>query len=275
MRFIFWIFWLASFGLAFVTRPLFMNLLLESNLLRPNYRGKSIPSGMGLYLFFNLAVLWSFGYLINIYPFQRFFPVLLLAGIFAFLGFVDDLLGNHKARGFIGHFRYLLAGRLTTGGLKALGAATISLVIVYYSTHTLSQAFVSWLNILLITNLINLMDLRPGRALKVFTFLFFLLFLFTWHLSGIWYLAVPVLAVLVFYFPLDFSAIAMMGDTGANLLGGILGFFVIQTVGFWGEGAILFVVILIHLYSERYSISTLIEENRLLAWLDRLGRHRT
>ncbi|AZR73508.1 hypothetical protein BBF96_08990 [Anoxybacter fermentans] len=267
-----YLFLLFSFVLAFVTRPLFMNLLMEGGLIQKNYQGKSIPTGMGLYIFFNLAVLWSIGYLIGLYPLQRFILILLLAGIFSFLGFIDDLLGDEKDRGFIGHFGCLLKGRLTTGGLKALGAAVISLVVVYYVADSISETFISWLTLLLLTNFINLLDLRPGRALKVFSVGLLILFLLFWQQVEFWYLAIPLVPVLFFYFPLDLSSQAMLGDTGANLLGGILGYFVILTVGIWGEAVILFTLIVIHLYSERYSLSTLIEENMVLHWLDRLGR---
>ncbi len=261
-------------GLAFVTRPLFINLLLDAKVTQENYQGKDIPVGMGLYLFFNLATLWSIGYIIGLYPIQRFFPILLLAGIFSFLGFIDDLLGDRKARGFVGHIGCLLKGRLTTGGLKALGAAVISLVVVYYTTSNAIEAVISWFTLLFLTNFINLLDLRPGRALKVFTVSLLVLFVAFWQLQELWYLAIPLVPLLFFYFPLDLSALAMLGDTGANLLGGILGYFLIQTVGFWGQVIILFGLIITHLYSERYSISTMIEENALLRWLDGLGRRK-
>lgn len=269
-----YLFVLVSLSLAFVTRPLFMNLLMEGDLLRPNYRGESIPLGMGLYLFFNLAVLWSFGYVMGLYPIQRCFLLLMLTGVFSFLGFIDDLLGDEKARGLVGHFRCLLTGRLTTGGLKALGAAVMALVVVYYTCDTVTQAFVSWVTLLFTTNFINLLDLRPGRAVKVFLLGMFALFVATGWYANIWYLAIPLVPVVVYYFPLDLSAIAMMGDTGANLLGGILGYFIIQTVGFWGEVIIAFFLMLLHLYSERSSLSMMIEENRLLHWFDQLGRRR-
>lgn len=269
-----YLFGFLAIALAYVTRPLFFNLLMEGKLVRPNYREERIPLGMGLYLFFNLAALWSFGYVIGLYPIQRFFPILLLTGIFAFLGFIDDLLGNRKARGIVGHFRCLLTGRLTTGGLKALGAAMIALAIVYYTSDTATEAFVSWLSLLLTTNFINLLDLRPGRALKVFTLGMILLLSVYWQFTDIWYLAIPIAPVIFFYFPLDLSASAMMGDTGANLLGGILGFFMIQTVGFWGEVVIVFFLMLVHLFSERNSLSAMIEENRILNWFDQLGRTR-
>jgi UDP-N-acetylmuramyl pentapeptide phosphotransferase/UDP-N-acetylglucosamine-1-phosphate transferase len=155
-----------------------------------------------------------------------------------------------------------------------LGAGVIALAIVYYTSNTPAEAFVSWLALILTTNLINLLDLRPGRALKVFTVGMILLLGVYWQFTDIWYLAIPIVPVIFFYFPLDLSASAMMGDTGANLLGGILGYFLIQTVGFWGEVVIVFFLMFVHLFSERYSLSAMIEENRVLNWLDQLGRTR-
>lgn len=264
---------LFSVALAYVTRPLFLNLLIEGDLQQANFQDKQIPVGMGLYIFFNLAIVWSLGYLLNVYPVDKFVTILLLTAIFSFLGFIDDQLGDKKTQGLVGHFRCLLEGRLTTGGLKALGAALIGLVVVIYSTDNLTQAVVSWFTLLLVTNFINLVDLRPGRALKVFTVgLTLLFFLSPWRSLPTWYLAIPILPILFFYFPLDLSASTMLGDTGANLLGGVLGFFIIQVVSFWGQVVIFFLLAFVHLYSERYSISALIEKNSVLTWFDQLGR---
>lgn len=266
-----YLFTILTFVLAVVTKPLFLNLLLESQLIQNNYKREVIPTGMGLYLFFNLATSWSLGYLSGIYTLQSFVLLLMLSGFFAFLGFIDDILGDKKERGFIGHFGSLINGKLTTGGLKALGAAVISLVVVYYISDTVTETFISWLTLLFVTNFINLLDLRPGRALKMFTAGLLFLFVFTWQLD-IWYLAIPILATLTFYFPMDISAEAMMGDTGANLLGGVLGYFIIQTVGVLGEGVILFSIALVNLYSERNSLSAYIEKNRVLDFFDKMGR---
>ncbi len=268
-----YLYFVFTIALAYVTRPLFLNLLREGKLIQSNYQEEEIPVGMGLYLFFNLVTDWSLGYLIGLYPIQRFIVVLVLIGIFCFLGFIDDLLGNRKARGLVGHFSCLLKGQLTTGGLKALGAGIISLVVVIYISNSFTEAVVSWFTLLLVTNFINLLDLRPGRALKVFSLALFLLFLFSpWGSLPIWVLAIPLLPLLFFYMPLDLGALAMLGDTGANLLGGILGYFIIQIMGIWGEVVVFFLLALVHLYSERYSLSTLIEENSILSWFDQLGR---
>lgn len=263
---------LFAFVLGYVTRPLFFFLLDEGGLIRENYQRKSIPLGMGIYLFFNLTTVWSIGYIVNIYSFEKLLPIVLLTVFFAFFGFIDDLLGNRKAKGLIEHFGCLLKGELTTGGLKALGAGVIGLVVVSYITDTFIEAFIGWFTLLLLTNFINLLDLRPGRALKVFSFLILTLFLFSWQRTEIWSLAIPLVPVLFFYFPLDLKGNAMLGDTGANLLGGILGYFTIQLFNIWIQAAVLFTLALIHLYAEQYSLSVLIEKNRVLNWFDRLGR---
>ncbi|SDO08506.1 hypothetical protein SAMN04487897_10827 [Paenibacillus sp. yr247] len=64
----------------------------------------------------------------------------------------------------------------------------------------------------------------------------------------------------------------MLGDAGANLLGFTLGYGVIMILP-W-EAQILIVVILsyLHKYAEVSSITQMIERNRFLNWLDRLGR---
>ena len=64
----------------------------------------------------------------------------------------------------------------------------------------------------------------------------------------------------------------MMGDTGANPLGEGLGFAFVQTLS-QPLGLVLFaVLILLNAVSERVSFSKIIESNRVLSFLDRLGR---
>src|SRR5205823_4150214 len=74
----------------------------------------------------------------------------------ALLGLVDDLRSGPE-RGLRGH---LGSGRTTTGVLKAVGIPALALA----ATRTLSGATLVSLS----ANTLNLLDTRPGRALKAF-----------------------------------------------------------------------------------------------------------
>ena len=64
----------------------------------------------------------------------------------------------------------------------------------------------------------------------------------------------------------------MLGDTGANVLGGTLGLAVVLTTSPVTRAVTLAVVTALNLASERVSFSTVIERTPPLRMLDRLGR---
>ena len=61
---------------------------------------------------------------------------------------------------------------------------------------------------------------------------------------------------------------AMMGDSGSNSLGAALGLTIVLTVPSWMLPAIALMAA-VHIYSEKHSISGLIESNRVLRMMDR------
>jgi UDP-N-acetylmuramyl pentapeptide phosphotransferase/UDP-N-acetylglucosamine-1-phosphate transferase len=71
--------------------------------------------------------------------------------------------------------------------------------------------------------MLNLLDLRPGRAIKGF-----LIFLFLIAILGLgdidWLLLAPLLGAVLYYLLIDLRAGAMMGDAGSNVLGLTLGY---------------------------------------------------
>ncbi|MDH7576243.1 MAG: hypothetical protein QHH75_00195 [Bacillota bacterium] len=207
------------------------------------------------------------------YPAKLLFSFLLGIVFFGFLGIVDDLLGSRGSRGMRGHFGSLLRGKLTTGALKALGGGIGALLIAVVSLplrpwwEVLTGAILMALS----ANTINLFDLRPGRAIKVFFLWFFILFGAAGNRSPLFSL-VPLAGGLIAYAPYDFKAKGMLGDTGANLLGISLGMVTVWSFSFSVQLAVLGFLVLLHLFTERYSLSEIIERNRLLRFLDHLGR---
>jgi UDP-N-acetylmuramyl pentapeptide phosphotransferase/UDP-N-acetylglucosamine-1-phosphate transferase len=64
----------------------------------------------------------------------------------------------------------------------------------------------------------------------------------------------------------------MLGDTGANVLGGLLGLVVVLECDRTTRNIVLFVLIALNLASEFVSFSKVIEKVPPLRWLDQLGR---
>ncbi len=165
--------------------------------------------------------------------------------VVATIGLVDDLWSGPE-RGFRAHLR---AGR-TTGMLKLVGIPLYGLL----RTRSVSGALVVGLS----ANAVNQLDTRPGRALKA-------------------YLAVGVLVgaplrVAVLLAPYDLREMVMLGDSGANALGALLGLNSVERVT--GRGRLLLIGGLLGLTAlgERTSLGKLIERSPLLRRVDGWGR---
>jgi UDP-N-acetylmuramyl pentapeptide phosphotransferase/UDP-N-acetylglucosamine-1-phosphate transferase len=121
------------------------------------------------------------------------------------------------------------------------------------------------------TNLFNLLDLRPGRALKVFFVVAIGLCIGAWTLEPVWITGVFLgsLPVLFYY---DLNEQGMLGDTGSNVIGAIAGVWMVLTLSTTAQLIALAVVVLITLYGEFRSISQLIDRTPVLRFIDHLGR---
>jgi UDP-GlcNAc:undecaprenyl-phosphate/decaprenyl-phosphate GlcNAc-1-phosphate transferase len=96
------------------------------------------------------------------------------AGALGF-GVLDDLKGSGNRRGLRGHLGALAHGEVTTGAIKLAGLAATGLIVSgnQLRTRPSDQPAVDLvINAGLVAggaNLLNLFDLRPGRAIKVAT----------------------------------------------------------------------------------------------------------
>ncbi len=244
---------------------------ITNNCIALNFRKQQIPIGMGLvFIIVQTFVIFMFSLFSRnqeIYVYTYIISILLI-GI---IGIVDDLIGEKDIKGFKGHISSLLRMKLTTGGLKLIigGIAAIFASIII-STNVIELV----MNILIIglfTNLINLFDLRPGRAGKVFMLLSIILIL-TSKMSKYNYIMISLLGIVLVYLPYDLKAKSMMGDTGSNVLGMTLGVFCAGTQPIWVKTLCLILLIIIHIISEYYSLTRIIDNNRLLCYIDKLGR---
>ena len=267
-----------SFAVAAVFAGPWLSDMRRSDLSRENYRGRRVafPAGAvliacSLIALAPLAILDDRADLDLIDPDLRRWAVYVL-GV-ALLGLIDDALGTHGTapRGWRGHARAVAAGRFSTGAIKAIGA----LALAAYATSGLGDrdfAYVADLALLLLTtNLFNLLDLRPGRVEKVFVALVAALCVGAWTVEPLELLGIfigPVLVVAAF----TLRERAMLGDTGANLIGALAGVSLLVTLGDTGRYVALGVVAALNIYGEFRSISKTIEGVPLLRSLDSLGR---
>ncbi len=241
-------------------------------------------------------------------------PLLLVAFAFAF-GLIDDAFGTSGHKGFRGHLRAFRVGRMTSGSLKLFGVGLVSVFygwsasarVVETGASDTASTFMrigAWILATLViglsTNLFNLLDLRPGRALK--SYVLFIVPLGTAFavtimrgysefaagigdtvgaasaISSVEWTTMIVASLLMFLGPVlavwryDLGEQGMLGDAGSNVLGAVVGFLLVGVLPLWGFGVAAALLLLLNLASERISFSTVIERTPVLRWMDSLGR---
>jgi len=295
---------LASWGLPALTLRLLEPRFRRSTV--PNFRGREVYLGLGwAWIAWVVAVLFVRVASIALLfasrdgrdgglPFQSVLtasievPVLLTAGAFLF-GWLDDSRGTSEFRGFRGHLRALGTGRVTTGLLKLVGVGALAVLFGFAAARNQPGAYsiaLRWplaaVVIAASANLVNLFDLRPGRALKVYAVLALagsalvpLWYLFDSGVSGSGFaLSVLVLLIgpVVAIWPYDLGERGMLGDAGANAAGALAGYMLAANLPLPALAVAAALLVGLNLASERVSFSAVIERTPALRALDRLGR---
>jgi UDP-GlcNAc:undecaprenyl-phosphate/decaprenyl-phosphate GlcNAc-1-phosphate transferase len=265
---------------AAVIAPPLLRALRSAEQTKPNYRGRLLP--------FPFGVLSLGGAVIALVPLELvqrlgstgvFHPESLPVAAYALgviaLGLVDDMAGKRagtrQPRGLRGHAAAALRGELSTGALKAAGSLGLALFAMSYLQ--LSEA--RWLEaaavLVLATHLFNLLDLRPGRSIKAFVLLGAGLVIGSGDTRVLWSLGLfagPALVAGLF----DLRERALLGDTGASLLGALAGLWLVLTLSGTGQLVALGLLVVLIVYGELRSISELIERTPGLRELDSWGR---
>ncbi|MBE0448404.1 MAG: glycosyltransferase, partial [Actinobacteria bacterium] len=187
-----------------------------------------------------------------------------------FFGAIDDLLGSRESTGFKGHIGALLKGRLTTGALKAIGVPVIAILSSSLLSSNLLEIFGNAILIALFVNTLNLLDLKPGRALKFYIPL--QLFLIYAVGSDLGPSSAALMGIALILLGPDLKEEIMLGDTGSNILGGILGFCMAATFDWDVKLPVIALLAILQALTEKYSISAIIERTPILEYLDNLGR---
>ena len=252
--------------------PMISKMLEKSDMIRANYKGDMIPVGLGLVFIPTLIINSVILIYSNIVP-EKIIMIymLLFASIsMSFVGIIDDSLGNRGVTGLLGHFKALFKGTLTTGAFKALLGGFVGLTIAVTISKSIPNIIVATLVVALSTNMMNLFDLRPGRAIKVYTLLAIIIFIASAKFQR--EVMMLILPAVLAYFYFDLRALTMMGDAGSNVLGVSLGVFTVSSFGLAVQVVCLILLVLIHILTEKFSLTKIIENNKFLNYLDRLGR---
>lgn len=247
-----------SFLVAAALAPVLTRALAASRLARSNHRGARIGTPLGLLILAaGLPVL-------SLTPYAAF-----AIGV-AVLGLADDLVAS-PVRGVRAHVAAALAGRPDTGVLKAGGTLALAALMLRWQGLGGTRLILAVGVLVLATHAFNLLDLRPGRAIKAFALLAVGLLAATATIR-------PLLALGPFIGPIAVVAVydlrerGMLGDTGASLLGALAGLLLVMTLPTAGLAIALLALAAIATYGELRSISALVAGVPLLRSLDSIGR---
>jgi len=248
-------------------------------LSRRNYRDRIVPTAGGVLIVLAVlvveagrAVLGAVG--IGDEPGLTTARSLVLFAAFGFglLGLIDDVVGEGDERGFRGHVGAFLRGRLTTGLLKLVGGGAVAVVLVATPGFATGRRLViDALLIALAANLGNLLDRAPGRVIKagVVAYVPLALVLGT---GAVGVAIAPVMGAALGLLAPDLRERLMLGDTGANVIGAVLGLGVVLGLGSTSRTIVLVVVAALNVAAELVSFSDVIERVPPLRALDQLGR---
>jgi UDP-N-acetylmuramyl pentapeptide phosphotransferase/UDP-N-acetylglucosamine-1-phosphate transferase len=246
----------------------FLSVPAPAALDRTNFRGRTVSLAGGHALAVSASATAALGA-----DSAQTAGAALVAGLGAgAVGLYDDLVGGrpgHQAKGFRGHLRALREGRVTSGLAKIVGVGTAGLVAAALLpgrrgvVHTVLGAGV----IAGTANLVNLLDLRPGRALKAG--LAVGTPLAAGPGGGVAAGPVGACAALL---PADLGEEIMLGDAGANALGALLGVALAARTGPVGRAVLLAGLAGLTAASEKVSFTKVIESTPGLRELDAFGR---
>lgn len=237
-----------------------------------NYRGRSIPAIGGIVFIPILLVAVLLLLFIRPENYFGYVSYLTLVLSMGFAGVIDDLAGDKSTKGLINHVKRAFEGTMTTGLLKALTGILVSCIVCLRTANSLEEFLLNVLIISLSANTINLFDLRPGRAVKAFLSIsVMLLFAAIGRLAEAVPFIILTMSALI-YIGYDLKEICMLGDTGANILGITLGYYSSLFISFNGKLILLVLLVFLNAAAERLSITAFINRNRVLSYLDSLGR---
>lgn len=282
--------------------PMIRMFMTNHGMLQPNYKGQQIATGCGILIWLlvivnavvmnGLTVLFRGHERLSGFDQVPFLSYVAALSAVALAGFVDDAIGDKAVKGLKGHWRLWKEEQIcSTGLMKAIVTGIAALLFVGVIVHDSWWHIGADLLLLgLMTNGVNLLDVRPGRALKGFLMitvagtigqLIVNAVSGQFHIDELLQMAIKlapyVIPVYIGAYVLlgpDLRAELMIGDTGANMLGFAIGCWVILGSAWQLQAVLIVFMLVLHIMAWRSSVSQWIEANRLLLWFDLLGRNK-
>lgn len=268
------------------------SLVRGLDLNRTNYRGRTVSLAGGPVLATAATTAAAGGALVS--GSARLAAACAVAGVGAgAVGLYDDLAGARPgqaaAKGFRGHLGALRRGHVTSGLVKIVGVGAAgyaaAAVLPRRRRGRVGRAAEVALGAGVIAgtaNLVNLLDLRPGRALKAGLIAGVPLaaaepYAAASHAArsgAAGTAAAGAVGAAAALLPEDLGERVMLGDCGANAFGALLGVAAAERSSLTGRAALLAGIMALTAASEKVSFTAVIEGNPVLRRLDQLGRGR-
>jgi UDP-GlcNAc:undecaprenyl-phosphate/decaprenyl-phosphate GlcNAc-1-phosphate transferase len=227
---------------------------------RANYRGRHVIFPLGLLLLAAAGIGLAF---------EPTRWLVFLCGV-GCLGLIDDLV-DAQPRGWRGHVAAVRRGELSTGALKAAGTLGLAAWAAAGNGATGLALVSEALVLALAAHLGNLLDTRPGRAEKGLALTAGALCVAAWSLAPLVPIA-PLLAPVAACSWLTLREHAMLGDTGASMIGGMIGIVLLSALAAPWTYPVLAALSVLAIYGEFRSIGSAVERVPLFQRLDSLGR---
>ncbi|MGE5762554.1 MAG: hypothetical protein ACM3ZF_01270 [Mycobacterium leprae] len=187
----------------------------------------------------------------------------------AAVGGYDDVAGTGDAKGFAGHLHALSRGEITSGLVKVVGVGGAGLAAGALARPDPVDAVLAGGVVAGSANLVNLLDLRPGRAIKAGLAIGLPLVVGGGPTAPALAAGLGAAAALL---PADLGERGMLGDAGANALGALVGLGLVDARSRRALAATLAALSTLTAASEAVSFGRVIDAVAPLRWLDRLGR---
>lgn len=199
------------------------------------------------------------------HPSRDLLVALAVAMVFA-AGAYDDRQTS-RVHGLRAHFAALARGHVTSGIVKLAVIVAAAVLAEAEAGLTGGALVLGTLVVAGSANLLNLLDVAPGRALK-----FGLVCSAGLLAAASSALAWASLGETLVLLPLDVRERAMLGDAGANTVGFVLGLLLSVTVGTPWLAVALAAILALHAVAETVTLSRVVAAIPPVRWLDGLGR---
>lgn len=256
---------------ALIGAPL-LRSLADGGFTVTNYRGAPLPCPLGLLVPAAVTIALVPLSILALLGIEEALQITGLGFVLAVvaLGLADDAYSG-ASRGWRGHAAAVKGGSFSTGALKAVGIAGLALHAAADPSDK-GRWILAALVLMLSTNLFNLLDLRPGRAVKGYALVVLGCGLLAWDEGVFWGLGAWTAAFLVCGV-LDLREQGMLGDTGSNAVGAVAGLWLVSSIdSTLGLGIAAAVLLALTAYGEFRSISAFVERTPGFRHLDSLGR---